>query len=59
MCAAASWEGKFGSVKHKCVIERHVMSVTTEDDPFSLVHGGGVAVTTRGLLIVNDTHFDG
>ena len=59
MCATASWEGKLGSVKHKGVIEGHVMSVTTEDDPFALVHGRGVAVATRGLLVVNDTDFDG
>ena len=59
MSAAASWESKFGSVKHKGVIEGHVMSVTTEDDPFALVHGRGVPVATRGLLVVNDAHLDG
>ena len=58
-CAAVSWEGKLGSVKHKGVIEGHVMSVTTEDDPFALVHGRGVPVATGGLLVVNDAHLDG
>ena len=56
MRAAVSWEGKLGSVKHKGVIEGHVVSVTTEYDPFALVHGRGVPVATRGLLVVNDTH---
>ena len=59
MCAAVSWESKLGSVKHKGVIEGHVMSVATEDDPFALVYGRGVSVATGGLLVVNDTNFDG